>query len=239
MIQNKGKPNPDNNPIIQMLLDCEACGVTFPGIRQVFDEDEEKLKEVTQLFESHQYPNKKIQYAQTTNLKVHKAKLSLLRNNQTAAVIFDLMAESCGINNYTQIGKISISELLNISESTTKRAINYLKENGYIRIVIKATSHTPPVYQVNPTLVWVGKPNHKQAAIHEYNKAIGKDIRQRFETLDNQFANKEVTYITIPINETGQVIKATEIRTVKLKKEPSELPPSEDPENINDNNISF
>lgn len=194
------EPELKNNPIIQMLLACESCGVSSPEIVKKLLNDSGKLEEITKVYEKNQYSDiNKMRYTQMANMKKHKAKISLIKENKTAAVIFDLMAGHCAFYNYIQISQSQIAKLIGGSKKTISNALDYLKENGFVRVVAKESSRMPPVYQLNPTLVWMGKPKQQLIAINVFNKAIGKEILEKFNALDNQYKNVRMSYLSIPL----------------------------------------
>ena len=97
-----------------------------------------------------------------------------------------------------------LTEILEVSASTLKRAVKYLKDNGWICVLKSGTSN---VYIVNPDVAWTSYSNQKQYCKFQANVLLSNSenaeylnspkATTHFKTIDNEFmksvqANREM-----------------------------------------------
>lgn len=85
------------------------------------------------------------------NRKFFKMFEDLIRNNPSAALLFQfLLNEMDGLNTVICTSKV-LCECLEYSPATLSRSVKYLKGNGYIDVQKIGTTY---IYVVNPELCW-------------------------------------------------------------------------------------
>lgn len=127
----------------------------------------------------------------------------LARENGRAYDLFMLLIKHMDGTNALCVSYQALTELLGISDSTLKRAIRYLKDNGWVCVLKSGTSN---VYIVNPDVAWTSYGNQKQYCKFKTNVLLSSSenaeylnnpkATTHFKTVDNEFmksvqANKE------------------------------------------------
>lgn len=144
---------------IQMLKDLKSVGCSsmlVDDLLKELDDDPKKLKEVEELFKSHQYPNKSITWIKRFIDIDYSYCLS-----EYAIKVFDFMQTH--MRNGTNLLQISLNDLLLVLHSKSKHsiqnAIDELIFNGFIAIKIKGKGRVSNVYMVNPEIAIKGNCN--------------------------------------------------------------------------------
>lgn len=127
----------------------------------------------------------------------------LARENGRAYDLFMLLIKHMDGTNALCVSYQALTELLGISDSTLKRAIRYLKDNGWVCVLKSGTSN---VYIVNPDVAWTSYGNQKQYCKFQTNVLLSSSenaeylknpkATTHFKTIDKEFmksvqANKE------------------------------------------------
>lgn len=101
-----------------------------------------------------------------------------------------------------------LTEILEVSASTLKRAVKYLKENGWICVLKSGTSN---VYIVNPEVAWTSYSNQKQYCKFQANVLLSSS--ENAEYLNNPSANTHFKTID------SEFMKSVQANREKLEKE--------------------
>lgn len=127
----------------------------------------------------------------------------LAGENYTAYKLFMLLCKHMDGTNALCASYQVLTEILVVSASTLKRAVKYLKENGWICVLKSGTSN---VYIVNPEVAWTSYGSQKQYCKFQANVLLSSsenaeylknaNATTHFKTIDNEFmksvqANKE------------------------------------------------
>lgn len=84
---------------------------------------------------------------------------NLARSNGKAYDLFMLLIKNMDGTNALCVSNKALQELLNCSKPTVCKAINYLRDNGWICVLKSGTSN---VYIVNPDIAWTSYGDQKQ-----------------------------------------------------------------------------
>lgn len=127
----------------------------------------------------------------------------LARENGRAYDLFMLLIKHMDGTNALCVSYQALTELLDISDSTLKRSIKYLKDNGWVCVLKSGTSN---VYIVNPDVAWTSYSNQKQYCKFRANVLLASSenaeylnnpkATTHFKTVDKEFmksvqANRE------------------------------------------------
>ena len=105
--------------------------------------------------------------------------VALSQNKQAFDLFMLLMKHMDGMNALTASYKV-LTEILGISDSTLKRAIKYLKDNGYLCVLKSGTSN---VYVINPDIAWTSYGYQKQYCKFQSNLLLSST--ENHEYLNN------------------------------------------------------
>ena len=127
----------------------------------------------------------------------------LAGENYTAYKLFMLLCKHMDGTNALCASYQVLTEILTISASTLKRAVKYLKDNGWLCVMKSGTSN---VYIVNPDVAWTSYGNQKQYCKFQANVLLSSSenaeylnnpkATTHFKTVDSEFmksvqANRE------------------------------------------------
>ena len=105
--------------------------------------------------------------------------VALSQNKQAFNLFMLLMKHMDGMNALTASYTV-LTEILGISDSTLKRAIKYLKDNGYLCVLKSGTSN---VYVINPDIAWTSYGYQKQYCKFQSNVLLSST--ENHEYLNN------------------------------------------------------
>lgn len=118
----------------------------------------------------------------------------LARENGKAYDLFMLLIKHMDGTNALCVSNKALQELLGCSKPTVCKAVNYLKDNGWICILKSGTSN---VYIVNPDVVWTSYGNQKKYCRFNANVLLSSSenaeylknpkATTHFKTVDNAF----------------------------------------------------
>lgn len=118
----------------------------------------------------------------------------LARENPRAYDLFMILIKHMDGSNALCVSYNALTELLKVSDSTLKRAIRYLKDNGWLCVLKSGTSN---VYIINPDVVWTSYGNQKQYCKFQANVLLSSSenaeylnnpkATNHFKTIDNEF----------------------------------------------------
>lgn len=127
----------------------------------------------------------------------------LARENGKAYDLFMLLIKHMDGTNALCVSNKALQELLNCSKPTVCKAVNYLRENGWVCILKSGTSN---VYIVNPEVAWTSYGNQKSYCQFQSNVLLSSSenaeylnnpkATNHFKTVNQEFiksvqANKE------------------------------------------------
>lgn len=118
----------------------------------------------------------------------------LARENGKAYDLFMLLIKHMDGNNALCVSNKALQELLNCSKPTVCKAINYLRDNGWICVLKSGTSN---VYIVNPEVAWTSYGNQKRYCKFQANVILSSsenaeflnnpNATTHFKTVDQEF----------------------------------------------------
>lgn len=118
----------------------------------------------------------------------------LARENGKAYDLFMLLIKHMDGTNALCVSNKALQELLDCSKPTVCKAINYLRDNGWICVLKNGTSN---VYIVNPDVAWTSYGNQKQYCRFQANVLLSSSenaeflnnpkATTHFKTVDNEF----------------------------------------------------
>jgi len=118
----------------------------------------------------------------------------LAGENYSAYKLFMLLCKHMDGTNALCASYQVLTELLSTSVSTLKRAVKYLKDNGWICVLKSGTSN---VYIVNPDIAWTSYANQKKYCKFQANVLLSSTenaeylnnpkATYRFKTVDTEF----------------------------------------------------
>ena len=127
----------------------------------------------------------------------------LARDNGKAYDLFMLLIKHMDGTNALCVSNKALQELLSCSKPTVCKAVNHLRDNGWICVLKSGTSN---VYIVNPDVAWTSYGNQKQYCKFQANVLLSSSenaeylnnpkATTHFKTVDSEFmksvqANRE------------------------------------------------
>lgn len=203
--------NPDHNPMLQALLDMAEMGV-FAGdatrdqmiaALEAKTPAGRKLRRDTQAkWNSHQYPDRSITYAQVA---VAPQLTGCLSPEALSVLIF--LGTHCLQSGLIRVTYDTISRENRISRTKAREAITELKNCGAIGIFDKSRRHSAPIYSVDPALVNIGKrPIEHQHKEHMRYVDIpsAKHLLQRVPEWDVVVKSVTMPYTVVETDDKGE-----------------------------------
>lgn len=109
------------------------------------------------------------------NLKKVSTLNKLIKENPTSARVFLTMIDKMDNRNAIVISMKALSEILLLSRSTLHRSIQFLKENGLIKIYKSGSSN---VYAVNDDIVWKSYATNRKFSAFDAKVILSKDEQE-------------------------------------------------------------
>lgn len=219
----KKQPNPQYSPVVQALLDLQAVGVDTDALLRQIQNDKPTLKKADDLYDSHQYPNRVLKYAQISNYNETRALTSILKlkGGSSALDVFILATRIIGQELTFQLSTNGIADITGMSKKTVLNSIKLLKKYGFIATVKDAISKQAAVYMINPALVNVGKPK----SCNTFNALAGDIALARLRRLNDTDDNYRIANISYK-DQSGKICRcntliATANKDSQTEKEPS------------------
>lgn len=113
-----------------------------------------------------------------------------------ALKLFMFICKNMDGSNALCVSQKALMEILEVSSSTIKRAIKYLKDNGWICVLKSGTSN---VYIINPDVAWTSYGNQKSYCKFQANVFLSATenaeylknpkASNHFKTIDTDFIN--------------------------------------------------
>lgn len=163
-------PNPNNNTILQALLDLESNGmgtVTITDAITKLQSDHKLQADLQAQWNKHAYPKTSLVY---TQVGIEQAVFSL---SGSAYMISGLMGMYASTSGCIQIRNADICKIIKLSRNTVRDAISELTDCGAIMIEVPAIHHAAPIYRVNPALFHKGA--HRNASMSDFVKSLTID----------------------------------------------------------------
>lgn len=118
----------------------------------------------------------------------------LASENSMAYKLFMLLIKHMDGNNALCVSVKTLAEIFEVSTKTIARAINHLKNNGWICVLKSGTTN---VYIINPDVVWTSYANQKQYCKFQANVLLSAtenaeylknpDAISHFKTVNSEF----------------------------------------------------
>lgn len=156
--------------IEQALIDLKKAGGSSSYIDYLLDElksSKELLEQSEELFHSHLYPDKSINWFKHYNSYEFERIL-----NPYEFKILTLMAKNMNISNLIQISQNDLKAITGLNKRTISDSLKNLIDNGYIAIKLLGNSRNANVYMVNPLFATVGTGN-QELLTNEFWKLTG------------------------------------------------------------------
>lgn len=209
------KPNPQNNSIIQALIDLKNTGhgkQTVDNLIELLNSDKKQADELQNRWNGHLYPTKKMTFTQVTISDDY------FHLPDTALRILLILGMYSGKTGLIQVSKSDIMALTGLKQTSIKTGLKILTDHGFIRVAQPSARHAAPVYEINRKYFAQGdRPRHDD---FDYSDA------------DNSKSpsNIEREYIpVIDIIRTSQDDQTTAYnRLTAQKKEPTSSPQPDD-----------
>lgn len=109
------------------------------------------------------------------NLKKVSTLNKLIKENPTSARVLLTMIDKMDNRNAIVISMKALSEMLLLSRSTLHRSIQFLKENGLIKIYKSGSSN---VYAVNDDIVWKSYATNRKFSAFDAKVILSKDEQE-------------------------------------------------------------
>lgn len=109
------------------------------------------------------------------NLKKVSTLNKLIKENPTSARVLLTMIDKMDNRNAIVISMKALSEILLLSRSTLHRSIQFLKENGLIKIYKSGSSN---VYAVNDDIVWKSYATNRKFSAFDAKVILSKDEQE-------------------------------------------------------------
>ncbi len=162
------KANEHNSSLIQILLDLANISSINEQDNNIHKQTLELLdslkqnytitKKTDDIFNSHQYNDKKIHFAKLENFN----RLQILDELTAPAIkILMFIIQVSSQDNLISLKINDITKILNISKPTIIKAIQELIDNGCISIFKNRTKEYGTIYMLNPEIATTGKRTHK------------------------------------------------------------------------------
>lgn len=120
--------------------------------------------------------------------------------NYTAYKLFQFFCKNMDGTNALVVSMNALSEIMSVSKRTIVRAVNYLKDNGWVCVMKSGTSN---VYIVNPDVAWTSYADQKSTCNFQANVILCGS--ENAEYLKNPKATTHYKNIS---NEFMQAVKA-------------------------------
>lgn len=163
------KRNPDNNTVLQALLDLTDRGMGEWKVKDLvtrISTDPKLRTDLQKAWNSHAYPEKSLVYAQMGITQ------QLYGLSDAALRIITLLGLYCHQNGLIQARLDDICSAVAIGRSSAKKAITELCECGALVVAIPSAQHAAPIYCVNPALMHKGTRRKANIAAFEEGLAI-------------------------------------------------------------------
>lgn len=163
-------PNPNNNTILQALLDLVSDGMgslTINDAVMKLQSDHKLQKDLQAQWNKHAYPDKSLVYTQAG---IEQASFSL---SPTGYMIHGIMGAYASTSGRIQISNGDICKITGLSRNTVRDALNELANCGAIIVEVPSGHHEAPIYWVNPALYHKGA--HRKASMIDYAAALTID----------------------------------------------------------------
>lgn len=132
----------------------------------------------------------------------------LARENGKAYDLFMLLIKHMDGTNALCVSNKALQELLNCSKPTVCKAVNYLRENGWVCILKSGTSN---VYIVNPEVAWTSYGNQKSYCQFQSNVLLSSS--ENAEYLNNPKATNHFKTVN------QEFIKSVQANRERFEKE--------------------
>ena len=153
--------NASHSPVLQALKDAASTSTDDVKVRAAndlissYEKDMADLKRADDRFHAHQYPVKAIKFVMVPTLVGYPAAFWEL--SDCAFKVLSLLASMCIRGRLVEARSDDLAELLHKSPRTISRAMDDLKDSGFIEVYRKESAQNPPVYLVSEAIVGTGK----------------------------------------------------------------------------------
>ncbi len=160
---------------------------------RTFDEREQELKEIEKREKAERDREKHSSYKNFVQLNAENQIVfeKIIKENATAGRLFHFLIRTMDGYNAVVCSNKVIMEALEISISTIKRAVAYLKEGGYIDV---GKSGTTNVYIVNPEIAWKSWGSNRKYCEFPANVVLAASENKQ---LKNKTKNKRENKVVI------------------------------------------
>lgn len=142
--------NPDNNSVLQALLDLADRGMGTWSVNDLITRigSDPKLRaDIQKAWNGHAYPEKSMVYAQ---LGIDQRLFTL---SDAGYKVITLMGMYCHQSGLIQARLEDICSAVQIGRTSAKAAIAELRKCGALTIAVPSVRHAAPVYSINPALI--------------------------------------------------------------------------------------
>lgn len=150
--------NPDSNPIAQGLIDLIDAGCGSLTINQALtkiNHDTKLRADLGTQFNQRGYNDDRIKYSQISK----DAENRLMKLSNSALKILIFLGLNCNQDGYISCKKNIINKVTGISIRAIPPLIRELKETCCIREAYPSVRHEPPIWQIDPGIIYCGKRN--------------------------------------------------------------------------------
>lgn len=163
------KPNPQNNVIIQMILDLIAVinelGYEMYDIREILAEmktNDELRIAVTNKFNAHRYPHNVLRFIMSSTYNVCPERFELQPEEQLILDLFErIQDQNTGCICISKNDLCSFLKFSQPQKRSLQKFLDSLTEKGFLEAIYRQPrgSRQPMVYRVNSQLSWIGNRN--------------------------------------------------------------------------------
>ena len=162
--------NPNNNSILQGLLDLKDCGgygeMTLDHIITKITGDRKLQSDLQAKWDAHAYPERSMVYAQVT---ITQAYMDLSPQACKVLLLLGIYASQTSL---VQVSYPTLEAATGIKRTMVREAVQELKDHGLIRVRVKPIRHEAPIYCVDPGAISKGA--RRQSRGTEYKSALFK-----------------------------------------------------------------
>lgn len=148
------KRNPDNNAVVQALLDLADAGMGTLSVSQAIaklSNDQKLRRDLGTRFNQRGYAADKVTYTQLT------IDFSIMGISTAALKVLIFLGLYCTQEGYVSCRQSVIARATKISAKTVWSALQELQKSAFIREIMPAARHAPTVWQVDPGVMHSGK----------------------------------------------------------------------------------
>lgn len=155
--------NTENHPIVQALLDLKRMGFHVDELLNTLTADTEEMQEnrrtLRKIWSSHQYPDRKLKFIQSTLFDYCPQRYTV---SPEAQALLSLMERLQAPGGYVAVKKGMFATMLGFGSVKERKMQDYLGELKAAELITlisqpRRGSQAPAVYQVNQSVSWVGK----------------------------------------------------------------------------------